>query len=193
MEPDRPPIQKWTRSASRSHIDGPMHCIYPPLLASASHFPLSQGPTCVKVDFFAALQRFNLALMPPLRSADTATGVLEHAAEGFHSSSGATSAAATDEEDERYDDVPQSDDDGDSRSAGAVSVSEPSPCSSVTSEDEPLLDCVDYRKIRDLNRRALGNVLRCLPDAQAYASILCKSQALIRTYASCESHAIWPF
>ncbi len=86
------------------------------------------------------------------RSADTATGVLEHAADGYHSS-GATSAAVTDD-DNHYDDVPQSDDgdDADRRSGGDVS-NEPSVSCSVTSEDEPLLDCADYRKIRDLNRR----------------------------------------
>ena len=84
--------------------------------------------------------------------------MLEHAADGFHSS-GATSAAATDEDDDRYDDAPQSDDDDDDddadRRSGGDDVSvEPSASCSVTSEDEPLLDCADYRKIRDLNRRA---------------------------------------
>ena len=80
--------------------------------------------------------------------------MLEHAADGFQSS-GATSAAATDEDDDAYDDAPQSDgDEEDQRSGGDVSVEPPSASYSVTSEDEPLLDCADYRKIRDLNRCA---------------------------------------
>ena len=83
------------------------------------------------------------------RSSDTATGVLERAAEGLYSSGG-TSAATTDDEPEFQD---EEEDRG--SSAGAASV-EPSRSCSVTSEDEPLLDNCEYRKIRDLNRYHLA-------------------------------------
>jgi hypothetical protein len=90
------------------------------------------------------------------RSADTATGVLEHAAEGLLHSSGATSAAATDDEPECEEEGEDEEAEEDGCSAGMSSV-EPSRSCSVTSEDEPLLDNGQYRKIRDLNRCALGS------------------------------------
>lgn len=101
------------------------------------------------------LARDHIALVT-LRSADTATGVLEHAADGFPSS-GATSALATDEDDDRYDDMPQSDDyDEHSMRSGSETSVPPSRSCSVTSQEEPLLECADYRKIRDLNRCPLS-------------------------------------
>ena len=92
------------------------------------------------------------------RSSDTATGVLEHAAEGLLHSSGATSAATTDDEPEFEDEDDQEEEaaEEDACSADVSSSVEPSASCSVTSEDEPLLDNSEYRKIRDLNRRVLG-------------------------------------
>ena len=100
-----------------------------------------------------ATARTHRRALPP-RSADTATGVLEHVAEGLLNSCDATctSAATTDDEPE-FDAEEEAEEDG--CSAGAASV-EPSGSCSVTSEDEPLLDNSNYRKIRDLNRCARG-------------------------------------